>query len=88
MANKKTDTEEIKATAKAKGDDRVEVFVPYIEGEDPEETVIVNYEVTKFRKGEMVRVKREVAKVLANSSKQNRAALKNQEKFKEQVMDL
>lgn len=88
MANKKTDAEEIKATVKAKEDDRVEVFVPFIEGEDPEQTVVVNYNVTKFRKGEVVKVKKEVAKVLANSSKQNRAALRNQEKFKEQVMDL
>ena len=88
MANKKTESEEIKATAKEKDEDRVEVFVPFIEGEDPEQTVIVNYKVTKFRKGEMVKVKKNVAKVLANSSKQNKAALKNQEKFKEQVMDL
>lgn len=89
MANKKNDTEEIKATAKTKDDEeRVLYQSPFIEGEDPEETVIVNYEVTKFRKGTQVKIKKSVAKVLDNASKQNMAAVANQKKFEKQVMDL
>lgn len=69
-------------------EERVMVMVPYIEGQDPEVTVIINGEVTKFRKGEMVYVKRNVAEVIANSNQQMMLAYKNQEKFREQRTDL
>lgn len=73
---------------KAAKENLVSIMVPYIEGEDPEVTVIINGEVTKFRKGVTVRVKPNVAQVLENSNKQMMAAYANQKKFKEQVMDL
>lgn len=69
-------------------EERVMVMVPYIEGQDPEVTVIINGEVTKFKKGVMVSVKRSVAEVIANSNQQMMLAYKNQEKFREQRTDL
>ena len=102
MASKKTEkkpeeaeVKEVKTEAKAEvkeakkeDDDRVLVMVPYIDGEDPEVTVIVNYEVTKFKKGVPVRVKPSVAEVLQNSYKQAMLQVENQEKFKNMGMDL
>ena len=85
MATKKTNEPEAKAVEK---EDLVSVLVPYIEGQDPEVTVIINGEVTKFRKGIMVYVKRSVAEVIANSNQQMMLAYKNQEKFREQRTDL
>ena len=88
MATKKpNESEEVKAVEK-KEDDRVTLMVPYIEGQDPEVTVIVNYKVTKFRKGVTVRVKPEVAEALANSNQQMMAAYENQKKFEKQVMEI
>lgn len=66
----------------------VSILVPYIEGEDPEVTVIINGEITKFRKGVTVRVKPAVAQVLENANKQMMSAVANQKKFEKQVMDL
>lgn len=86
MAEKKTNTES-KAEPKAK-DEGVMVMVPYVEGEDPEVTVIINGHITKFRKGETVRVPKNVARVLEMSNKQLMVARANQEKFKKQVTDL
>lgn len=77
-----------KATAKKKDDEKVTIMVPYVEGEDPEVTVIINGVYTRFRKGETVQVSRAVASVLKNSNKQMMAALKNQKKFEKQVTDL
>jgi hypothetical protein len=71
-----------------KSDDRVMVMVPYIEGQDPEVTVIINGEVTKFRKGVTVKVSPAVAQVLEQSNQMQMIALQNQQKFKEQRMDL
>ena len=66
----------------------VSIMIPYIEGEDPEVTVIINGEVTKFRKGVTVKVKPNVAQVLENSNRQMMAAYANQKKFEKQVMDI
>ena len=80
---------EVKETKKAEPEEeRVMVMVPYVEGQDPEVTVIINGRITKFRKGETVRVPRNVAEVLENSNQQMMSALKNQEKFKNQRTDL
>ena len=93
MANKKLEkkpdevVKEVKDEVK-EDDDRVMVMVPYVEGEDPEVTVIVNYEVTKFKKGVPVKVKPNVAEVLQNSYQQTMLQMKNQEKFKNMGMDL
>ena len=84
MATKKTDTEVKKEVKAEEMDNRVMVMVPYVEGQDPEVTVIINGEVTKFKKGVTVMVKPEVAEVLQNSNQQTMAAFKNQEKFKNQ----
>ena len=80
---------ETKTEAKAqKKEELIAVMVPYIEGEDPEVSVTINYKTTKFKKGTVVYVKPEVAKVIANSNKQMQVALKNQAKYKMQVQDL
>jgi hypothetical protein len=76
MATKKSDEE------------RVMVMIPFIPGQDPEETVIINGEITKIRKGENVQVTRQVASVLANSYEQTRIAMINREKLRNQSMDL
>lgn len=79
----------VKAEAKAEKDcETVKVMVPYIEGEDPEVTVTLNYHTTKFKKGVAVDVPVKVAKVLENSNQQMMSAIDNQQKFKKQVMDL
>lgn len=93
MATKKLDKpeEEVKEVKAKKEDDdeeRVMVMVPFVEGQDPEVTVIINGDVTKFRKGVTVKVKKNVAEVLQNSNQQMMLALQNQEKFKNQSMDL
>lgn len=81
---------EVKEEAKAEPEEeeRVMVMVPFVEGQDPEVTVIINGYITKFRKGETVMVKRNVAEVLQNSNQQMMSALRNQEKFKNQRTDL
>lgn len=79
---------EVKEEVKAEKDEGVMVMVPYIEGEDPEVTVIINGHITKFKKGVTVKVPRNVAEVLEASNQQMMTALENQAKFKKQVMDL
>lgn len=71
-----------------KKNDKVQIMVPYVEGEDPEVTVIINGHITKFRKGVTVEVPRNVARVLERSNKNLMTALENQKKFKKQVTDL
>lgn len=91
MATKKLDKpeEEVKEVkAKKEEDERVALMVPYVEGQDPEVTVIINGEITKFKKGVVVKVKPNVAEVIANSNQQMMLALQNQDKFKNQNMDL
>lgn len=55
MATKETKTE-TKETVK--------VLIPFVEGEDPEETVGINGVMTKIQKGKMVEVPVAVAQVL------------------------
>ena len=79
---------EAKVTKEKKEEEKVTIMIPYVEGEDPEVTVIINGHYTRFRKGETVQVSKAVASVLQNSNKQMMAALDNQKKFKNQVTDL
>lgn len=88
MATKNESVNTEAKVAKAKEEEKVTVMVPYVEGEDPEVTVIINGQYTRFRKGETVQVSKAVASVLKNSNKQMMAALDNQKKFKNQVTDL
>lgn len=86
-----TKNESVKTEAKVeakKEEEKVTIMIPYVEGEDPEVTVIINGHYTRFRKGETVQVSKAVASVLKNSNKQMMAALDNQKKFKNQVTDL
>lgn len=86
-----TKNESVKTEAKVeakKEEEKVTIMIPYVEGEDPEVTVIINGRYTRFRKGETVKVSKAVASVLQNSNKQMMAALDNQKKFKNQVKDL
>ena len=91
MAERKTKAE-VKAEPKAEKtemeEQRVRVMVPYIEGEDPEVTVIINGRITKFKKGVTVEIPKNVASALENSNQQMMAAETNRAKFKKQVMDL
>ena len=68
-------------------EERVRVFVPYIEGEDPEVTVWVNDEITKFKKGYQVEVPKNVAEVLENSNQLQMVAMENRKKLKNQRQD-
>lgn len=89
MATKKTVTEEqkpVEVKEEAK-EERVRVFVPYIEGEDPEVTVWVNDEITKFKKGYQVEVPKNVAEVLENSNQLQMVAMENRRKLKNQRQD-
>lgn len=90
MAAKKTVTEEQKPVTEVKEEakeERVRVFVPYIEGEDPEVTVWVNDEITKFKKGYQVEVPKNVAEVLENSNQLQAVAMENRRKLKKQQQD-
>lgn len=89
MATKKTEVEQKSVDVKTESDseDRVRIFVPYIEGEDPEVTVWVNDEITKFKKGYQVEVKRNVAEVLENANQLNMVAMENRKKLKNQRQD-
>ena len=95
MAKEKTEKEQIpvveaeavKAEAKPEEEERVRILVPYIEGEDPEVTVWVNDEITKFKKGYQVEVKRNVAEVLENANQLNMVAMENRKKLKNQRQD-
>ena len=83
MATKATEEQK---TVEAK-EERVRVFVPYIEGEDPEVTVWVNDEITKFKKGYQVEVPKNVAEVLENSNQLQMVAMENRRKLKNQKQD-
>ena len=85
---KETKTD-VKAEPKAEAKrETVKIMVPYIEGDEREETVIINGHITKFKKGVTVDIPIKVAKVLENSNQQMMSALDNQARFKKQVMDL
>ena len=81
MATKTSDKEE-------RVEERVKVMIPYIEGQDPEVTVIINGEITKIKKGVQVEVTRQVASVLENSNQQMMTAWANQKALKNQRTDL
>ena len=81
MATKTSDKEE-------RVEERVKVMIPYIEGQDPEVTVIINGEITKIKKGVQVSVSRQVASVLENSNQQMMTAWANQKALKNQRTDL
>ena len=87
MATKKTESVEEKKTVAANEEEKVRVFVPYIEGEDPEVTVWVNDEITKFKKGYQVEVKKNVAEALENSNQLQMVAMENRKKLKNQKQD-
>ena len=66
----------------------VPVMIPYIEGQDPEATIIINERVTKVRKGVEVMVKPNVAAVIKRSNKQAMISRANQEKLQSTRTDL
>ena len=76
------------ATNKSDKEEKVMVMIPYIEGQDPEVTVIINGHITKIRKGKQVAVSRQVASVPENSNEQMMVAWENQQALKYQKQDL
>ncbi len=76
------------ATKKSDKEEKVMVMIPYIEGQDPEVTVIINGHITKIKKGKQVAVSRPVASVLENSNEQMMVAWENQQALKYQKQDL
>lgn len=89
MAAKKTVTEEqkpVEVKEEAK-EERVRVFVPYIEGEDPEVTLWVNDENLKFKKGYSVEIPERFAEVLENANQMAVVARENKKQFKNQRQD-
>ena len=76
------------ATNKSDKEEKVMVMIPFIEGQDPEVTVIINGEITKIKKGVQVAVTRQVASVLENSNEQMMVAWENQQALKYQKQDL
>ena len=77
-------TEEVKAEAKEK---MVSVFVPYIEGEDPEVTLYCNDDNLKFKKGYSVEIPARFAQILQNSSQSAITTMENKKKLKNQRQD-
>ena len=73
---------------KSDKEEKVMVMIPFIEGQDPEVTVIINGHITKIKKGKQVSVSRQVASVLENSNEQMMAAWENQQALKYQKQDL
>ena len=85
MAAKKTESEQ--KTVNAEKEPMVKVFVPFVEGEDPEVTIYVNDDNLKFKKGYTVEIPARFAQVLENSNKQALVARENREKLKNQRQD-
>lgn len=69
-------------------DELVTIFVPLIPGESPEVTVCINGHYTKFKRGETVQVKKNVAEVLENANQMAKVAAANRERLKRQVREL
>lgn len=96
MATKKSDVEktvapeavEAEVTVEKEEEEKVMVMIPFIPGQDPEETVWVNGVCTKIKKGEQVLVSRPVASVLENSYEAQRIAMVNRANLKNQRTDL
>ena len=76
------------ATNKSDKEEKVMVMIPFIEGQDPEVTDIINGHITKIKKGKQVAVSRQVASVLENSNEQMMVAWENQQALKYQKQDL
>ena len=96
MATKKSDVEktvepeavETEVKVEKEEEEKVMVMIPFIPGQDPEETVWVNGICTKIKKGEQVMVSRPVASVLENSYEAQRIAMVNRANLKNQRTDL
>ena len=86
MATKKTESVEQKPV-EAKEEKMVTVFVPYIEGEDPEVTLWNNDDNLKFRKGYQVEIPERFAGVLEDSNQAAIVAMENRRKLKSQKQD-
>ena len=86
MATKNTESEQ-NNNVKTEKEPMVKVFVPFVEGEDPEVTLYVNDENLKFKKGYTVEIPARFAQVLENSNKQALVARENREKLKNQRQD-
>ena len=89
MATKKTVTEEqkpVEVKEEAK-EERVRVFVPYIEGEDSEVTLWCNDDNLKFKKGYQVEIPARFAQILQNSSQAAITTMENKKKLKNQRQD-
>ena len=71
-----------------KSDEKVLIMIPYVEGEGEDQTVGINGEFWKIKKGVYVEVPRKVAKVIQESQKQNMVAIREQERMKLQIQDL
>lgn len=76
------------AKAANKCENLIPVTIPFVEGQDPEETIIINGKVTKIKKGVEVWVKPNVAKVVKRANKQAMIAKEQQEKMKLQRTDV
>lgn len=93
MATKKTESEKLKTEVKPEkkeqpvGEKTVKVFVPYVEGEDPEVTIWCNDENLKFKKGYTVDIPERFAEVLENANQQAIVARENKKQFKNQHQD-
>lgn len=88
MATRKESAEKAAEREKILDDNRVTIFIPYIEGEDKELSVSVNDKRVKIKKGRQVKVTPDVAQVIENSNQQMMKAIENQQKMKSQSMDL
>lgn len=90
MATKKTESEklkEVKPEAETTGEKTVKVFVPFVEGEDPEVTIWCNDENLKFKKGYTVDIPERFAEILENANQQAIVARENKKQFKNQHQD-
>lgn len=88
MATKKTETEEKSVKTEEKTEEQmVAVFVPYIEGEDPEMTLWCNDDNLKFKKGYQVEIPARFAQILQNSSQAAITTMENKRKLKNQRQD-
>ena len=86
MATKKTET--VPETKSDKPEEKmVNVFVPFIEGEDPEVTIWCNDENLQFKKGYPVEIPARFAQILQNSNRQAVVTMENKKKLKNQRQD-
>ena len=85
MATKKTESvEQNNVTSEEK---LVSVFVPYIEGEDPEVMIWCNDDNLKFKKGYPIEIPARFAQILQNSNQAAVTTMENKKKLKNQRQD-